>query len=250
MYYLYKRMMEEAVEEFRCLSEEEKQRDIYLHKHKYLGWLIERFLTVYAKWTFVVLIAVNVIFLAIYSMTSSYHKWEQILSLTMFLITCILTIAYSYSYVKFNSDKEKAQKLISQTILNIYLNNSKVVNWRKIKKMDEKFYQYLRSDECNKKAFTTTEGTAKILQDSKIKIIWMYVTQIGTNQKCKYAILKKGKWVYDTNLKRTYRFKDYMKCRQAEVFKEFSLNEGKYFTQDSYKLAWKDFDVWCEERGV
>lgn len=251
MYYLYKRMMEEAVEEFRCLSEAEKERDIYLHKHKYLGWLLEKVLTIYFKWFSLMLIAANIVCFIIFSAGNSFQfKWVQIFSIALLLFTVIFCVISSCINSKFKDDKQSAQNFISNTISNIYLDNSKVVNWQKIKDTNEKFYQYLRSDECNKKAFGTTLDTAEILQDSKIKIVWMITTSINTGNRNGYAVLKKGNWIYDTNLKRTYSFKDYIKCRQAEVFKEFSLNEGKYFTEDSYKFAWEEFVTWCEERGA
>lgn len=251
MYYLYKRMMEEAVEEFRILSEEEKRRDIYLHKHKYLGWLLEKILTIYGKWILMMLIASNVICFVAFSMGNSYqYKWVQILSIVLLLFTLIFGIAYAYIYMRFKEDKESAQDFISNTISSIYLDNSKVVNWQKIKKIDKVFYQYLQSEDCNKKAFETTLNTASLLQDSKVKIVWMSITQIGTNYKTGHAVLKKGNWVYDTNLKRTYNFKDYMKCRQVEVFKEFSLKEGEYFANNSYVQSWKEFITWCKERDA
>ena len=41
-----------------------------------------------------------------------------------------------------------------------------------------------------------------------------------------------------------------MKCFQAEVFREFSIEENEYLKGNSYNSAWMEFGIWCKENNV
>lgn len=128
----------------------------------------------------------------------------------------------------------------------------KVFNIRKrlrLKKIDKEFYQHIQTEECNNQCYRCTFKLAYLLNDSKVKILWISGTPFDDEDRYGHAVLVKNGYILDTNTRRSYKRKKYLKAMQAEIFYEYSLEE--YSRVDTpWELKWDEFGIWCEERNV
>ena len=128
----------------------------------------------------------------------------------------------------------------------------KVFNiWKRIqvKKFDKEFYHHIQTEECDKQCYRCTFKLAHLLNDSKVKILWIAGTPFDDEDRYGHAVLVKNGYILDTNTRRSYKRKKYLKAMQAEIFYEYSLEE--YFHVDTpWDLKWDEFGTWCEERNV
>lgn len=125
--------------------------------------------------------------------------------------------------------------------------------WQTIKKDNEWTYRVLRSDECNHKCYDITYVLANILRNPDIKIVWLCIRDRENPElKWGHAVLQKNNCIYDTNFRRTYKRDKYLRAFDAEIFKEYSLEE--YIIQNrkspSDFLDWGEFENWCKTRGA
>lgn len=252
---LYKRILKK-VEGFRDLTEEDKGRVIYLYKHKYIGYAL------FLKETILIQICLGLLGFVFsilgVCLDNDMFSYISIAIILLLLPSVIVDIYIVINLIiikinRYNRNTLDAMNKVIEQIANIRLLNHKVItckNWRKIKRYDKYKYRYLRSEECNHECYDTTKWLADFIKDPEIKIVWLGVDDIWDDSRWGHAILKKGDWVYDTNLRRTYKFEDYIKTLKAEIFKEFSLEGEEYFRENSYEDVYQEFGIWCKERGI
>ena len=128
----------------------------------------------------------------------------------------------------------------------------KVFNiWKRIrvKKIDKEFYKYLQTDECRGECYRCTFKLAHLLNDPKVKILWIAGTPFDDDGRYGHAVLVKNGYILDTNTRKSYKKRKYLKAMQAEIFYEYSLEEYLSY-KNPWELKWDEFGTWCEERNV
>lgn len=235
-------------------TKEEKRNNIYLFRNSFLAILLT------------------------YKFTHTSHMYVTtgILSLGIFLFTFVIkgTIAYIYYaismpiiifvvtvYIAINVRiKQKGidgiETWLCEKFQNLWLLDGRVISykeWQTIKKDNEWTYRVLRSDECNHKCYDITYVLANILRNPDIKIVWLCIRDRENPElKWRHAVLQKNNCIYDTNFRRTYKRDKYLRAFDAEIFKEYSLEE--YIIQNrkspSDFLDWGEFENWCKTRGA
>lgn len=253
---LYKRILETIVD-FGKLSEEQKSKDIYIHKHIYFSWLIISMFTTRfekAKRFFLELGAIDIVLIISTFIFNKY--WLMIipgLTLPILLAFCIYKV-YLDMQLKRKTDNEERKKYISKLqdrIANFSLLNFRVIPlkvWRQIKRENKEWYQHLRSEECNHYCYTTTRELANYMKDPKIKILWISAKNIVNGKEHGHAVLVKNNYIYDTNLRRTYKYGTYIKCYEAKRFKRISICD--YTNQEYMNVSFREFSLWCKKHGV
>lgn len=151
---LYKRIFKN-VEGLRDLTEENKERAIYLYKHKYVGLIL------FLKEATLVQICICLLGLAfsILGISLDNNLFSNIaFVLIMILLPRFIVDVYVFIRLmiikinRYNRNISDVMIEITDKIANIGLLNHKVItrkNWRKIKRYDKYQYRYLRSEECN-----------------------------------------------------------------------------------------------------
>ena len=251
----YKRTLKN-VDSFQNLSEEQKERQIYLYKHKFLPWVIMDMFTVNSNQTMCLVIILDLICIACL-LISYFLKFFYLMIFAIIVIPILIMLFIVNCYIQRKLDKkdEKEQKKFidefCERISNIYLWNFKVISlrtWISIKKYKE-YYRYLRSSKCNNKCYATSRKLVTVMLDPKVKLLWLGVVGTQDGHKFGHSVLRKGNWIYDSNLRRTYKAKLYIECYQAEIFKEFEINE--YMDSEYMSEIWNgEFKTWCDEKGI
>lgn len=248
----YKRTLKN-VDDFQSLTEEQKEREIYLYKHKFLPWVIEDMLTKTTALRF--LLFLDFICMACcgisYFLQIFYPMILVILVLPILVMWCVASWWFNKKINKKGNEdsKEKFIEEFEERISNIYLWNFKVISlrtWKSLKKY-KWYYRYLRSSECNNKCYATTRRLASVMLDPKVKLVWLGAVGTREGHKFGHSVLKKGNWIYDSNLRRTYKAESYIKCFQAQIFKEFEMHE--YINPEYMDKIWdSEFKIWCQEK--
>lgn len=171
-------------------------------------------------------------------------------------------------WIKKGKRVEEFKLKLLDEFLNIYLINPLVVSykdWKKIKKVSQKNYDKIRSVKGLQRCYETTFYIANILKNKKVKIMWLCCD--SGKIKFGHAVLAKGRYILDTNRKKCYNKKKYLKTYNAKVYKEFTLDEyliknpkgfdllvkeglharGVYIVLKKY---WDEFKGFCEENGA
>ena len=238
--------------DFQKLSTKEKKRNyltIFGHKH------ISLFLTcMYMQGIipFFVSIFVLVVNLALLLTVKTKAITYTVFYLTMALPTVNVIVMACIRY-KFERKKQDATEIANwlwDKIQNFWLWNGRVISlkdWLYIRKKDKELYEWLRSNACNHKCYDATFQLAKALSNPNIKIVWIGLTDYS--ERYGHAVLEKNGRIYDTNHRRTYKKKKYLKAQEAEVFKEFPI-EVYQKASDFTMLGWIEFGMWCREHGV
>lgn len=253
--FFYERIALREIKEFQELSKEEKKEDLYLFKHKYFAtWLTYRLTTS----TIPTLIA---LVLCIISMVlnNAFKGWGITLIVCFSIITAI-AIDVFYIVIMVIAQKKDVEDIrasIKRKIRNIQLINFGVItfkNWMTIRKNDKELYSFIRSEGCNHLCYNTTYLIANALKDPEIKIIWMSIKPC-MEEKCGHAALCRKNKIYDTNARKTYNREKYFKAFNAEIFKEYTIdqylnNNDPYKVPGSEFLDWEEFGKWCEEKGA
>lgn len=193
-------------------TKEEKRNNIYLFRNSFLAILLT------------------------YKFTHTSHMYVTtgILSLGIFLFTFVIkgTIAYIYYaismpiiifvvtvYIAINIRiKQKGidgiETWLCEKFQNLWLLDGRVISYKE--------WQTIKKD---------NEWTYRVLRS---------------------AVLQKNNCIYDTNFRRTYKRDKYLRAFDAEIFKEYSLEE--YIIQNrkspSDFLDWGEFENWCKSRGA
>ena len=190
-----------------------------------------------------------------------------VLALSLFmrntLVLCIWTpivIIYDVIFLYMNHkvkheeyDWNDMNVWLMSKIQNICLLNGQVIShkdWKKIKKFDKEKFKYFRSEECDHKCYQTTYLLARMVHNPEIKIIWMTIKDYVNGSRYGHAVITKGGYIYDSNRRRTYKVEEYLELAQAEIYREFSIEE---YSQDKYvflKEYLDEFEQWCNTRNV
>lgn len=215
-------------------TEEEERNILFLFKHKFFArWLslklidydisIIYWLTMLMLFSFVPGVALLGEFKMILGAIQCF-----IISLVPFIGLMFLGIL-SFTTAKFKTEEEE-RDFLSEKTQNLWLLNRKVIShkdWRKIKKVSKENYSLLRSKKVDGESFGATFYLANCIKNEKLKIIWLVEYSIVENRWFGRAVLEKEGYVYDSNLRRTYKLSEYFEATQAEKISEFTLEDYK-----------------------
>lgn len=243
------------VQGFQNLTADEKQKDLTLFKHKYLAvWLTCFFMhSMIPNLLGFVICVVNLV-------VNFFVDGAGVLIL--FCITMPIAIALLsidtiifYKYKRKKQTTEEVGDWFIEKFQNLWLLNWKVISfkdWKIIKKRYNKLYIKARSEVCNHKCYDTTYAIANTLQNPDIKILWICIESRG--HKCGHAVISRNDEIYDSNLRRTFNREEYLKAFNAEIFKEYSLEEysdKENLPQSCFVyLDWEQFGEWCVEHNA
>lgn len=149
----------------------------------------------------------------------------------------ILTIACS---LKVSSLKDIIQ--------NVCLYNQKVItfkDWWDIRKYSRSLYKQIRTDECKRLCYDTVYSIANVIRNPEIKIVWVSLEDYTLNQRVGHAVLKKGNYIYDSNIRRTFNIQEYFENNKVELYREFELADYLENRYEMDTLIFEDFEAWC-----
>ena len=120
-----------------------------------------------------------------------------------------------------------------------------------IKRVDKKFYRHFNAGECFKECYRASFKLAYLLNDPEVKIVWLAATAFYMEPIYRYghAVLEKNGIILDTNTRKSYNKTEYLNTQNAEIFREFVLEEYSK-VKTPWDLAWDDFGEWCKVRNV
>ena len=251
----YERVVLRNIEEFQKLSKEEKRNDLYLFSHKYFARWLSYMLTPLTRLLFIT-IAVWIISI-ILNLTIGGDVTKAVFYITAIIEVITVGLCIMLCIKVPSNNVQEFRDCIEQQIRNIQLINWKVLSpkeWRTIKKKDKQLYSDIRSDKCNHWCYSTTISIAETLKNPEIKIIWLCVKP-SMEEKCGHAVLYRKGYIYDTNMRKTYKKEKYFKAFHAEVFKEYSIEQCRNI-DETYRIfdpeigEWEKFRKWCEARGA
>ena len=239
---------------FQELGAKERKRYITLFGHRHFSqWLVG--LIVQIKLINIITIVdlflcvMNIVMILLDKETYIYFFWITIPFIAFF--TSIIHIATKVLKMDVENFKKWSDSSIDK-VQTLLFADYKVFNIRKrlrLKKFDKEFYQHIQTEECNNQCYRCSFKLAYLLNDSKVKILWISGTPFDDEDRYGHAVLVKNGYILDTNTRRSYKRKKYLKAMQAEIFYEYSLEE--YSRVDTpWELKWDEFGIWCEERNV
>ena len=236
---------------FKKLSTKEEKRDyltILGHKHLSL-WLTYKFMnsSIPVCISFFICV-VNLVLLT--TVQAEISRTVFYLTMPFPTICAIIMATIRYKTVRKKQDINEVGNWLCDKFQNLWLWNGHVIslsNWLYIKKTNKKLYNQLRSDYCNHHCYDATLQLARALNNPDIKVLWISICHLG--EKYGHAVLEKNGKIYDSNNRKTYKKEKYFKAEKAEIFKEIPINI--YQTASNFSmLGWKEFGIWCQERGV
>ena len=244
------------VQDFQKFTTEQKKQYLTLHKHEHLArWFAYLFLG--SKISLLIAFAISIVNLIITICVGGVLSYILFYT-TMPLAIAIIGIEVSiiYRYMRKKETPEKLGEYLAEKFQNLWLFNWQVISfkdWKNIKKRCKKLYYDARSEVCNHECYTTTYAIANTLNNPEIKILWIAV-QAADERYGHAVILRNGK-IYDSNLRRTFNYDKYFNAFNAEIFKEYSIED--YLTKENLShdscfshLEWKAFGKWCRENNV
>lgn len=254
-----KRIILKELADYESLTEEQRARAYVIFKHRCIAWGFARLFveTIIPSVINFVLFIFNLVIIMFFK-SALVNIVLNINLLIMLFITAIdMIIIYKFKIKKQTKQtKQEIFDVFVEKIRNLWLLNESVISfkdWKLIKERDENLYYHARSEACNHQCYFTSYSLANTLKNPSIKILWIS-TYIKLDMKCGHSVLVKDDKIYDSNLRRTYDREAYLKAFNAEVFKEYSIDE--YINDDFRKqkyfdfLDWDEFGNWCKERGV
>ena len=137
---------------------------------------------------------------------------------------------------------------LKDMIQNICLFNQKVISfkdWRSIRKYSKYLYKQIRTDTCNKKCYDTVYQIANVLRNPDIKIMWVSMEDFVLKQRIGHAILVKGEYIYDSNVRRTFKIDKYFENNNVKSYRRFELLDYLDNKYEMDTLIWEDFEAWC-----
>lgn len=246
------------IKEFPSLSTEDKKKYITLYGHYHFSqWLA--LLTVHPRSGFVMAIIGACLCIAIIVMVLSSNQIivDRMIFCTTFplLIMLLLGIHHSDKVLKMEENQQK--KWFEKTtakIQNLLFKDLRFFSIRKrlhIKQVDKKFYKHFNVGECFKECYRATFKLAYLLNDPEVKLVWLAATAFYTEPIYRYghAVLEKNGIILDTNTRKSYNKTEYLNAQNAEIFKEFVLEEYSK-VKTPWDLAWDEFGEWCKVRNV
>ena len=252
---LFEKIILKDVSDFQNLTAEEKRKHLPIFKHNCLALWLSNFL-LNSPISFSIALIICIIDLIVIFLVDT--QFIIILFFVTMPFPAALLILNIISLYKKNIKKQTNKEIndwLTQKIENLWLLNNKVISfndWKFIKKKNKTLYKKVRSKECNHTCYFTSYTIANTLKNPDIKILWICVETF--NHKCGHSVLVKNNKIYDSNLRRTYNREKYLKSLNAEVFKEYSMDEylNDFNIQQTYFsfLDWEEFDTWCKQRNA
>lgn len=120
--------------------------------------------------------------------------------------------------------------------------------WRAIKRQDIKLYHNLLCEKCRHCCYFYSLEIARIIKDSTL--IWGSIEEPledGHNHYAHAFILRNG-YIYDTNMRQSEKYKDFVKLYNFKLYKEWSYDE--YSREDFRGFERANFQKWCQENNV
>lgn len=244
-------------QEFQKLSTEDKKRYVTLYGHyhfsKWLAGLVVSPWTAFIVGGLAIILSLGNTLIAIMFFIEAKEIYSTVFYIT-FPVIIFLTFLLHY-ICRILKLEEKAFhewfEKTSEKIQNILFSDFRVLSirkWRYVKKTKKQFYKYLHSDECRGHCYECSFKLARMLNDPKVKIIWISVTDMETSKYGHAVIERKGR-ILDTNTRKAYNKAQYLKAQKAEIFKEYVLEEYQK-VERPWDLQWREFGEWCKARDV
>lgn len=240
---------------FQELSAEEKRRYIALNGHfHFCQWLVG----LIVRPCFFHIVSLVDLVLCVINMIVIWRENTTVVFcvfLPSFPLIAFLTFLVKCTSDVWKMNKETFEKWYPEAIdkvQTVLFADYKVFDiWkrRQVKKIDKEFYKHLQNSECQGECYRCSFKLAYLLNNPKVKILWIAGTGCDDGKRYGHAVLEKNGYILDTNTRRSYKKKKYFETVQAEVFYEYSLEE--YLQVESpWELKWDEFGKWCEERNV
>ena len=207
---LYKKVILKHVPEFQNLTEEQKRTSVKVHNHKYIAmWISALFATKYYPGLItLVLSAATLVILNFVNATAG-----NILFWITFPYNLFVCSMYFYWFrrviIKKDTNQEYYDRLFD-LFTKPWLYNYKVItkkDWKKLKATNNTRYKAYRTEESNHHCYSVTYELARLISKPEVKIVWIFME--SWRSKCGHAILTKGDYVYDSNMRRTYKKDEY-----------------------------------------
>jgi len=232
--FIYDRIILKNDSSYQKLSTQDKKDLLFIFRHCYFAyWFVQKLS---------IILHILIMLLCILSLLC-FNK-------TFMLITLIIGVCL-LPFLIFFKPISKSGELITQKIRNIHLINSKVISlkdWKFIKKNFPDDYLFLCTEECNHECYDSTLAITNILKDKELTILWLSVKFL--DKRVGHAIIKRGDYIYDSNLRKTYLAKDYLEAFHAITYKELSFEDysAEFGTEHIHKL-FKEFTDWCTKNN-
>lgn len=247
---LYKKVILKHVPEFQKLTEDEQRTSVKMHNHKYIAmWISALFATKYYPGLItLVLSAVTLVILNFVNATAG-----NILFWITFPYNLFVCSMYFYWFrrviIKKDTNQEYYERLFD-LFTKPWLYNYKVItkkDWKKLKATNKTRYKAYRTEESNHHCYSVTYELARLISKPEVKIVWIFMESWCS--KCGHAILIKGDYVYDSNMRRTYKKDEYYRYFKVQEFCEFDYTEWPTYADLKQSEAWQAFGIWCRQLG-
>lgn len=219
------------------------------HTHLLLEYFIKRRLLAY--YLILVVSAIGVIILQQKTTPASLVEW-----IFFGFVGTVLGVLIIYFFNKKNlyekfMDKyfDNSDKLCDLFLKLFTLFNNRILSikdWKIIKSLDPKLYLDLTSDASFGFCYHYSRELGLVLKN--VSLVWCSL--YGPLEHCHFAhafILKDG-YLYDSNLRLSYKFEDYAKITNLKVYKTWSYEE---FSIPNFRSSVReDFRKWCKENNV
>lgn len=120
--------------------------------------------------------------------------------------------------------------------------------WKIIKQENTCLYYNLLCDKCKHRCHFYSLEIAKIIKDSTL--IWgAYEEPLQDGHKYyAHAVILRNGYIYDTNMRQSEKYEDFMRLYQFKIYKQWKYNE--YAREDFRESERKEFWSWCKENNV
>ncbi len=247
---VYKDIFLRKVPEFQKLTPVQQRASIKMHKHKYIALYFAALLatTFYPGLVAIInCVAIMVILNFVNSTVGMILFW---VTLPYNLAITVYEGWSTYRRVVKKDDNQYIYDRLFDLFTKPCLYNYKVVtraDWKKLKATNPKRYKAYRSEESNHHCYSVTYELARIIKNPDVKIVWIFMESWCS--KCGHAILIKGDYVYDSNMRRTYKKDEYFRYFKVQVFNEFDYTEWKTYDELKQSEAWQAFAIYCRQLG-
>lgn len=242
--------------EFQDWDTEEKKRYITLYGHRHFSkWLAGMIID---PWSFFIVtgiaLCLSILNIVMFFVVDERAVYMGVFYKTFPFVTALIFLEYyivKVSKMEEKQFKEWFQKA-TEKIQNLLFKDFKIFSIRKrlyVRRIDKQFYNYLLTDKCRRECYRCSFKLAQLLNDPKVKILWIAATEIGLVDRYGHAVIERNGLILDTNTRRCYNKTKYLKAHKAEIFKEYVLEEYKK-VKTPWELKWDEFGDWCEVHNV
>lgn len=225
-FYLYKKSLKLLRKE--NATKEEIKDEWYVFKHSYrMNYIAQLLCNPILSTLFLLYLCGIGITLSIIGLITQLAFFSiLVLPILLLILMSEIVMWKRNKWIKEGKQLRKFVEIVQDKLYNLYLINPFVISyksWKKIKKVSKKNYDKIKSLESIGKCYETTFYIVNILKNKKIKMVWLLISLNG--ESCGHVVLEKGNWIYDTNRRRTYSKKKYLKHEHAKIFAEVDYTE-------------------------